>query len=75
MFFSHLVEDLHKGGDQAVDVTLVVHAGCLQDYKGAESWVGDPLVDLKTEMEVWDIWFDCIFFPLKSHIIKCIRTK
>ena len=43
MLFSHLVEDLHKGGDQAVDVTLVVHAGCLQDYEGAETLGGGSI--------------------------------
>ena len=43
MFLSHLVEDLHKGGDQAVDVTLVVHAGCLQDHEGAEQLCGGSI--------------------------------
>ena len=43
VFLSHLVEDLNEGGDQAVDVTLVVHARCLQDHEGAEQLCGGSI--------------------------------
>ena len=40
VFLSHLVENLHEGGDQAINVTLVVHASCFQDYEGAKQLCG-----------------------------------
>ena len=43
MFFSHLVEDLHEGGDQAVVVTRVVHASCFQDHEGAKQLCGGSI--------------------------------
>ena len=43
MFLSHLVEDLHEGGDQAINVTLVVHVGCFQDHEGAKQLCGGSI--------------------------------
>ena len=43
MFLSHLVEDLHEGSDQAINVTLVVHASCFQDHEGAEQLGGGTI--------------------------------
>lgn len=39
----HLVEDLHECCDEAVYVTLVVHAGRLQDHQGAEQLGGGSI--------------------------------
>lgn len=39
----HLVEDLHEGCNEAVYVTLVVHAGRLQDHQGAEQLGGGSI--------------------------------
>ena len=43
MFLSHRVEGLHKGSDQANNVTPVVHAGCFQDHEGAEQLCGGSI--------------------------------
>lgn len=43
MLARHLVEDLHEGCDEAVYVTLVVHAGRLQDHQGAEQLGGGSI--------------------------------
>ncbi len=33
---SHVVENLHEGRDEAVDVAVVVHARCLQHHQSAK---------------------------------------